>query len=129
MMSQQAIANDPRANLSAYVSLAPSKEALMQLSGQVAAYMQEQSDPAIAATYMSAGEDAVSNLSLSSCIQCCRVRSCDLFSLCFTHMSTSFLLVLVARHMGMAMPMNDLAQQRIEVLEVCVPVSLCLCLL
>lgn len=79
MMSQQAIANDPRANLSAYVSLAPSKEALMQLSGQVAAYMQEQSDPAIAATYISSGESVVSteeitsNLSLSSCIQCCRI--------------------------------------------------------
>lgn len=58
--SQQAIANDPRAYLSAYVSLTPSKEALMQLSGPVAAYMQEQSDPAIAGTYLTAGEPMIS---------------------------------------------------------------------
>jgi aspartate 1-decarboxylase len=74
-MAQQAIANDPRANLSAYISLAPSKEALMQLSGQMASYMQKQSDPVIAATYISCGEFAVSaeavrsNPSLSSCIR------------------------------------------------------------
>ena len=56
MAANQPIANDPYAYLSAYVSLPPSNDALMQLSGAVAAYIQEQEDPTVAAMYLSAGE-------------------------------------------------------------------------
>lgn len=55
----QAIANDPHAYLSAYITLEPSRDALMQLSGTVATYIQEQQDPTVAALYLSAGESCL----------------------------------------------------------------------
>jgi len=56
MAEQQPIANDPNAFLSAYVTLEASRDALMQLSGAVAAYMQEQQDSTVGALYLAAGE-------------------------------------------------------------------------
>lgn len=54
--NQEPIANDPRTYLSAYITLVPSKDALIQLAGPVAAYMKEQSDPTVAAIYLTGGE-------------------------------------------------------------------------
>lgn len=56
MAEQQSIANDPHAYLQAYIALTPSRDALMQLSGPVAAYIQEQDDATVAAMFLSAGE-------------------------------------------------------------------------
>lgn len=72
--NQQTIANDPHAYLSAYVALAPSNDALMQLSGPVAAFIQEQQDPTVASIYLAAGEFLESMMSVyfrcHDCVHC-----------------------------------------------------------
>ncbi len=53
---QPSIANDPHAYLQAYIALDPSRDALFQLSGPVAAYIQEQEDATVFSMYLAAGE-------------------------------------------------------------------------